>query len=74
MFYIISILQSLQSEIPLMSKKQRSPSNPTPTINNLVAKHAGKFNRAATFRDATAYRRKPKHAGREPSPITLQAA
>lgn len=28
---------------------------------NFVAKHAGKFNRAATFRDRTKYQRSPKH-------------
>ncbi|BBL73506.1 DUF7230 family protein [Methylomagnum ishizawai] len=49
-----------------MSKKPRPPAIP---VNNPVAKHAGKFNRAATFRDARSYRRKPKHPGREPFPI-----
>jgi len=49
-----------------MSKKTRPPTVPQ---NNLVAKHAAKFNRAATFRDARAYRRKPKHQAREPFPI-----
>ncbi len=36
---------------------------------NPVAKYAGKFNRAATFRDGRAYRRNQKHKGREPFPI-----
>lgn len=51
---------------PAMSKKTRPPSVP---IQNPVAKFAGKFNRAATFRDARTYHRKPKHKGREPFPI-----
>jgi hypothetical protein len=49
-----------------MSKKTRPPSPPP---CNPVAKHAGKFNRAATFRDQRAYTRKSKHKGREPFPI-----
>ncbi len=49
-----------------MSKKTTHPTIP---LTNPVAKHAGKFNRAATFRDGRAYRRKPKHQGREPFPI-----
>jgi hypothetical protein len=49
-----------------MSKKSRPPTAPT---HNPVAKFAGKFNRAATFRDGRAYQRKPKHKGREPLPI-----
>lgn len=49
-----------------MSKKTNSPPSP---LRNPVARHAGKFNRAATFRDGRAYRRKPKHKGREPFPI-----
>jgi hypothetical protein len=49
-----------------MSKKTRPPAVPP---RNPVAKFAGKFNRAATFRDARAYQRKPKHKGREPFPI-----
>lgn len=49
-----------------MSKKTRPPTIPVP---NPVAKFAGKFNRAATFRDAHSYQRKPKHKGREPFPI-----
>lgn len=35
-------------------------------LNNLVAKHAAKFNKAATFRDRKHdYRRKAKHIKRE---------
>lgn len=49
-----------------MSNKPRPPTAPN---HNPVAKFAGKFNRAATFRDARAYTRKPKHKGREPFPI-----
>lgn len=49
-----------------MSKKTRPPTAPP---RNLVAKHAAKFNRAATFRDGRAYQRKAKHSGREPFPI-----
>lgn len=49
-----------------MSKKTQPP--PLSRANP-VAKHAGKFNRAAIFRDARAYRRAPKHKGREPFPI-----
>jgi hypothetical protein len=49
-----------------MSKKTDPPSTP---LRNPVAKHAGKFNRAATFRDRRAYTRKDKHKGREPFPI-----
>jgi hypothetical protein len=49
-----------------MTKKPRPPA-PPPV--NPVAKFAGKFNRAATFRDAKSYRRQAKHKGREPFPI-----
>jgi hypothetical protein len=38
---------------------------------NPVARHAGRFNRAETFRDRTRYRRKPKHKGREPFAETV---
>jgi hypothetical protein len=32
--------------------------------NNLVAKHARKFNKAVVMRDRTKYKRKPKHNAR----------
>jgi hypothetical protein len=51
-----------------MSKKKTRPP-PSVPMHNPVAKFAGKFNRAATFRDARAYTRKPKHKDREPFPI-----
>ncbi len=41
-----------------MKQKQRR--------RNPVARNAGRFNRAATFRDRTRYARNPKHKGREP--------
>ena len=44
-----------------MKRKSRQPSP--------VAKHNRRFNRAVVFRDRTAYRRKPKHKGREPFAI-----
>ena len=44
-----------------MSKKIDSP---PARLRNPVAKHAGKFNRAAVFRDARTYSRKQKHRGR----------
>lgn len=59
-------MSSTPSRENLMSKKTDPPTIPR---YNPVAKHAGKFNRAATFRDGRAYNRKPKHKGREPSPI-----
>jgi hypothetical protein len=49
-----------------MSRKQKPPQAPVP---NPVAKFAGRFNKAATFRDGRSYRRTPKHKGREPFPI-----
>lgn len=50
-----------------MSKKPRPPQE-RPRCNP-VAKHAASFNRATVFRDAKAYRRQPKHQGKEPFPI-----
>jgi hypothetical protein len=47
-----------------MSKKIKPPPRGNP-----VAKYAGKFNRAAIFRDGRSYRRNQKHKGREPFPI-----
>ncbi|WP_202901164.1 DUF7230 family protein [Methylocaldum szegediense] len=44
---------------------------PQPPLTNPVAKYAGKFNRAATFRDGRTYTRKVKHKGREPFPIRV---
>ncbi|WP_347258436.1 DUF7230 family protein [Methylocaldum sp.] len=49
-----------------MSKKTKRPQIPQ---TNPVAKYAGKFNRAATFRDGHTYTRKLKHKGQEPFPI-----
>jgi hypothetical protein len=40
-----------------------------PGRHNPVAKYSGKFNRAATFRDRSKYRRNSKHKGREPFPL-----
>lgn len=37
-----------------------------PVLQNPVAKHAHKFNRAQVFKDKTKYQRKIKHKGREP--------
>ncbi|MGI9210967.1 MAG: DUF7230 family protein [Methylococcaceae bacterium] len=53
-----------------MSKKK-----PLPAVLQLnpVAKFAHKVNKAVVFRDHTAYTRKAKHKGREPSPIRQQA-
>lgn len=41
---------------------------------NPVARNAGRFNRAATFRDRSKYSRKPKHRGREPFAVPTPAA
>jgi hypothetical protein len=46
-----------------MGKKKSS--GPPPA--NPVAKFAVRFNRSGVFRDRTAYRRKSKHKGSEPS-------
>jgi hypothetical protein len=54
------------NENETMSKKTKRPSIP---LTNPVAKYAGKFNRAATFRDGRTYTRKLKHKGQEPFPI-----
>jgi len=37
-----------------------------PSRRNPVAKYAAQFQRAASFRDRTKYRRTVKHKGREP--------
>jgi len=44
-----------------MKSKNRPPGRTNP-----VAKHGARFNRAATFRDRSKYRRNTKHKGREP--------
>ncbi len=44
-----------------MAKKQRPA-----TMQNPVAKYAGKFQQATVFRDRTKYRRNNKHKGHEP--------
>ncbi len=40
-----------------------------PGRRNPVARHAARFQRAATFRDRTKYRRHAKHRGRESWPV-----
>jgi len=47
-----------QPRASAMKQKQRR--------RNPVARNAGRFNRAATFRDRTRYARHSKHKGREP--------
>ena len=42
-----------------------------PATRNPVAKYAGRFQRAAAFRDRTKYRRHSKHKGREPFPLSI---
>lgn len=49
-----------------MSKRPRPPANRSP-----VAKFASRFNRAATFRDRSKYRRNAKHKGREPFSVSI---
>ena len=49
-----------------MSKKSNTSQSPP---RNPVAKFARQFNKAAVFKDKTAYQRKPKHQHREPSLI-----
>ena len=41
-----------------------------PSRRNPVAKYAARFQRAASFRDRTKYRRTTKHKGREPFPLS----
>lgn len=50
----------------IMSKKPHPPARRNP-----VAKFAGRFNRAATFRDRSKYRRNTKHKGREPFSLSI---
>ena len=49
-----------------MTKKPRAPAHRNP-----VAKFAGRFNRAATFRDRSKYRRGAKHKGQEPFSLSI---
>ena len=42
-----------------------------PPLRNPVAKHAGRLQRAATFRDRSKYQRHAKHKGREPFPLSI---
>ena len=49
-----------------VSKKPQTPANRSP-----VAKFAGRFNRATTFRDRSKYRRNAKHKGREPFSLSI---
>jgi hypothetical protein len=49
-----------------MGKKPQTLANRNP-----VAKFAGRFNRAATFRDRSKYRRNAKHKGREPFSLSI---
>lgn len=41
--------------------KKKDPEDTGPIFNNLVAKHARKFNKASVFKDKTKYTRKEKH-------------
>ncbi len=50
----------------VMRKKPHKPANRNP-----VAKFAGHFNRAVTFRDRSKYRRNAKHKGREPFSLSI---
>ena len=49
-----------------MSKRPHPPANRSP-----VAKFSGRFNRAATFRDRSKYRRNTKHKRREPFSLSI---
>ena len=53
-----------------MSRKKPSA---IPARSNPVAKYAHTVNKSLSFRDRTAYTRKNKHKGQEPSPL-LQVA
>lgn len=60
----------------MIPELRMSTKRPKPTLlarTNPVAKYAPAANKAVCFRDRTAYTRKNKHKGREPSPV-LQIA
>lgn len=45
--------------------QEKSGRDSNPSLNNPVAKHMGKFNKAATHKSKKDYQRKPKHKNKQ---------
>ncbi|MGR9100277.1 MAG: DUF7230 family protein [Gammaproteobacteria bacterium] len=53
-----------------MKKPTKTRQTPPMAMQNPVARHAHRFNKAQAFRDKTKYSRKAKHKSAEPFPMT----